>query len=112
MQNIYGEIIVIKKRKAIHFVSINEIIACEASHNTTKFHLLNNEIIIAPRCLKYYEIFLLKSGFIKISRSVIIAVCQIRSVKSKTVLLINGITFKLHVSQNIVIDSVTTKFKA
>lgn len=85
MQNIDHDIIVIKKRKAIHFVSINEINTKEAIDNTTKLRLLNNENVVAPRCLKYYEIILLKSGFVKISRSVIAAVCQIRSVKFKTV---------------------------
>lgn len=111
MQNINNDIIVIKKRKVIYFVSTHEIIACEANDNTTKVYLLNGEIIVATKCLKYFEAILLRRDFVKISRSVVVAVCQIRSVKSKTVQLVNGISFKLLVNQNLIVESITTKSK-
>jgi len=54
------------------FLSIDEILYCEADNNRTIFHLFNREKLVASKVLKLVEKQLLGYGFIRIHRSYLI----------------------------------------
>ncbi len=91
--------IALQKGDKVHYIKLSEIIYMEAISNYTKFVLQNNENFISSKTLKYFEdIFAEKSYFMRISRSIVINIHQVKSytkVEPFHVYLSNGEVFEI-----------------
>lgn len=61
--------IAIKNNDAIDYLSVDEIIRCEADNNYTKIYLSSGEKIIVSKTLKTFELVLVQYNFLRIHQS-------------------------------------------
>jgi two-component system LytT family response regulator len=90
--NYSGNPLVLRTQNEIHFVLIPDISHCKGDGNYTTFYLKNNSKIVVSSLLKNYEELLSDKGFIRVHKSFLVPINQIKKFDktAHTLLLENG----------------------
>ncbi len=85
--------IVLRTSDAIHVVRLKDILFASADDNYCQFRLLNEELLLIAKPLKYFDERLEGTGFLRIHQSYLVNTAYVRTFKKKSMLvrLDNGV---------------------